>query len=49
MEELQKSLEINVLPPKWVANTNPTKKTLLNWFDELLIRVQQLADWTEDV
>lgn len=49
MEALQRSLEINVLPPKWAANTNPTKKTLLNWFDELIIRVQQLTTWTEDV
>ena len=49
MEELQKSLEINVLPPKWVANTNPTKKSLLNWFDELIIRVAQLTTWTDDV
>jgi len=28
MEVLQVSLEINKLPPKWVENTNPTKKTL---------------------
>jgi len=39
-ETLQVSLEINVLPPKWVANTNPTKKTLMDWFAELLMRVE---------
>lgn len=42
METLQKSLEINVLPPRWVANTNFTKKTLQEWFNELLVRVEQL-------
>ena len=40
METLQKSLEINVLPPRWAANTNFTKKTLVEWFNELLIRVE---------
>jgi dynein heavy chain len=49
MEVLQKSLDINVLPPKWAANTNPTKKILSDWFQELLQRVQQLTDWTENI
>ena len=40
METLQKSLEINVLPPRWVANTNFTKKNLTEWYNELLIRVE---------
>ena len=42
MEVLSMSLQINVLPPKWVAATNPTKKTLQEWFLELLQRVTQL-------
>jgi dynein heavy chain len=49
METLQKALEMNVLPPKWAANTNPTKKLLSDWFADLLQRVQQLTDWTENV
>ena len=49
MELLQHSLEINVLPPRWLAATNPTKKDLQSWFAELLTRVQQLVDWTENV
>jgi len=36
MEVLQTSLEINVLPPKWAAASNPTKKLLQLWFTELL-------------
>lgn len=39
MEVLGTSLEINVLPPKWVAATNPTKKNLTEWFIELLQRI----------
>lgn len=42
MEVLQASIEINKLPPKWAAATNPTKKLLNDWFAELLVRVTQL-------
>jgi len=49
MELLQKSLEINVLPPKWLACTNPTKKLLNEWFLELLQRVSQLTEWNENI
>jgi len=49
MEVLQKSLEINVIPPKWAANTNPTKKKLQEWFADLLLRIKQLEEWTEHV
>lgn len=49
METLQHSLEINVLPPRWAANTNPTKKTLAEWYVELLQRVAQLTEWTDNV
>jgi dynein heavy chain len=34
MEVLQVALEINILPPKWAANTNPTKKSLAEWYIE---------------
>jgi len=49
MELLGVSLEINVLPPKWVLVTNPTKKDLQSWFAELLTRVAQLTEWTENI
>ena len=39
MEVLGKNLEINFLPPKWVLATNPTKKTLQDWWIELLTRI----------
>lgn len=49
METLSFALQVNVLPPKWVAATNPTKKSLQEWFVELLQRVTQLQEWTEQV
>lgn len=49
METLQKCLEINIIPPNWAANTNPTKKALSDWFADLLLRVAQLVEWTENV
>lgn len=49
METLQKSLEINIIPPRWAANTNPTKKLLQEWFADLLLRIKQLEEWTENV
>lgn len=49
MEVLQVALEINVLPPKWAANTNPTKKSLAEWFIETLDRVSQLVEWTDNI
>jgi len=49
MEVLQKSLEINVLPPKWALNTNPTKKSLAEWYVELLMRVAQLTEWCDSI
>jgi len=49
MEVLGKCLEINVLPPSWLANTNPTKKTLQEWYIELLERITQLQEWTDNI
>merc|ERR1740139_982368 len=49
MEGLGKCLEINVLPPTWVLVTNPTKKTLQEWFIELLDRIIQLQEWTDNI
>jgi len=49
MEVLGKSLEINILPPKWIGVTNPTKKTLQEWFIELLQRITQLQEWTDNI
>lgn len=49
METLQLSLELNLLPPRWAANTNPTKKNLADWYADLLLRVAQLVEWTENV
>lgn len=49
MEELQNCLEINKLPPRWAAVSNATKKLLIEWFPELLQRVQQLVEWTDNI
>lgn len=48
MEGLSHSLQINKVPDGWAAKAYFSKKTLAEWFTDLLQRVQQLVDWTED-
>jgi dynein heavy chain len=38
-----------MIPPFWEKKAYQSKKTLLNWFDDLLLRYQQLVDWTEQM
>jgi len=38
MEELQKSLMFNKVNAKWEKAAYPSKKTLLNWFSDLIDR-----------
>ena len=47
METLSTKLSLNMIPPFWEKKAYQSKKTLLNWFDDLLLRYQQLVDWTE--
>lgn len=48
MENLQSELTRNVVPGSWVSVAYPSLKTLAEWFADLLVRVQQLADWSEN-
>lgn len=38
MEDLQKSLMFNKVSPKWEANAYPSKKSLINWYTDLIER-----------
>jgi len=46
MEGLATDLQINKVNPGWAALAYPSLKTLASWFADLLLRVQQLVDWT---
>lgn len=40
MEKLANSMYINVVPDLWVKYAYASKKDLLNWFDDLILRIQ---------
>merc|ERR1719157_526936 len=46
MEELSADLQANRVNAKWTALAFPSLKTLAAWFADLLLRVEQLVDWT---
>jgi len=48
MEALAHSLSINEVPARWGAYYF-SKKLLTDWFPDLLRRVDQLVEWTEDM
>ena len=37
------------MPADWAEAAYFSKKTLQEWFADLLLRVQQLAEWTDDL
>jgi len=47
MEVLQNKLALNMIPPFWEKKAYQSKKTLLNWFDDMILRYAQLVEWTE--
>ena len=47
MELLQKQLTINQIPAQWAGVAYASLKNLQDWFQDLLLRVQQLQEWTE--
>jgi len=49
MEAIAASLRINKVPAAWEACAYFSKKTLAEWFVDLLLRVTQLQEWTEEV
>jgi len=48
MEDLQNSLQLERIPPKWNKYAYETKRSLATWLDNLLKRVEQLSNWKDD-
>ena len=46
MEELLVSLRFNRVPPGWAKHAYPSLKGLAMWFEDLLLRVIQLTEWS---
>jgi dynein heavy chain len=49
MEELGNSLFLNTVPAAWIAVAYPSLKDLATWFDDLLLRIAQLAEYGEEL
>lgn len=47
METLQNQLNINVVPTFWEKYAYASKKPLLDWFQDMRERYQQLVNWSE--
>jgi dynein heavy chain, axonemal len=47
MENLSNSLSINGIPATWTDKAYFSKKTLADWFSDLLLRVEQISKWIE--
>lgn len=48
MDALAKSLVLNRVPGNWEKKAYPSKKPLAAWFDDLILRIEQLHDWTKE-
>lgn len=49
MEELGNCLFINTQPANWIKYAYASKKDLLSWYEDLLLRVQQLVEYSEEL
>jgi len=49
MEMLAHSMFINQVPALWEKYAYPSKKDLLTWYDDLLLRIQQLEEYSEEL
>jgi dynein heavy chain len=49
MEALSNSLAINQVPASWADKAYFSKKTLADWFADLLLRVEQVTTWIENL
>jgi len=47
METLLTCLRLGRIAPNWEKNAYPSKKSLAMWFEDLLLRVQQLVAWSD--
>jgi dynein heavy chain len=49
MEATSATLNFNTVPDSWVPVSYFSKKNLIEWFADLLIRIQQLQAWSEEL
>jgi len=49
MEQLGNKLFLNMQPDLWVKYAYFSNKDLLSWFDDLLLRIKQLQDYSEEM
>lgn len=49
MDDLAAALNQNRVPPGWEKYAYFSKKSLIEWFADLLLRIEQLQGWTEDM
>jgi len=47
METLSEKLNLNLIPPFWEKYAYASKKALLDWFQDMILRHQQLVEWSE--
>merc|ERR1712072_996711 len=49
MEKLAESMYINQVPAIWEKYAYASKKDLMNWYDDLLLRILQLDEYSEEL
>jgi dynein heavy chain, axonemal len=49
MEALSTSLNLNKVPESWAPVAYFSNKTLIEWFADLLLRIEQLTTWSEEL
>lgn len=49
MEKLAHSMYVNMVPDLWVKYAYASKKDLLNWYEDLLLRIAQLDEYSEEL
>lgn len=49
MEATQLSLNLNKVPDSWVPVAYFSNKSLIEWFADLMLRIEQLQAWSEEL
>lgn len=48
MENLQTALNLNRVPGSWASVAYLSKKNLLGWLDDIILRCAQLEQWSDE-
>jgi len=48
MEKLASSLALNGIPASWTSKSYFSKKNLLMWLEDLILRCEQLERWSDE-